>query len=266
MMRARRACRKGELSTLIPATRSWRALANAASIWVDVAAYAACATSPSERAAASTDGMESSRAKGSPRLRTALPLGSSSASSSRRFEFSGAEKMLIPVTLPPGRPRLAARPAPDGLAAGRHDRHMRVGSERGVSGNRPERDDHRGFQHGKLGGKPGKLLGTSGVTGLDDDVAVFDMPAVPQPVAQRLQGLDAGRWRPHGPQQPDPAWLPGRLPECMRHDADRAERGGARDQHQQTPLHSITSSARSSSDCASVSPSDLTVFMLTMKT
>ena len=48
---------------------------------------------------------------GSARLSTALPWGSTAASSSSRLAFSGAGRKLTPVTLPPGRPSCAAWPA-----------------------------------------------------------------------------------------------------------------------------------------------------------
>ena len=112
-MRTRLPFRNGDPSTLMPATRRRRAATNAVSISFGVPAKAACDTRPSERAAASIDSTTAALCTPeSPRFSTALPLGSNSASSSRRLTFSGVPRKLTPVSLPPGRPSWAAKPDP----------------------------------------------------------------------------------------------------------------------------------------------------------
>ena len=56
-------------------------------------------------------------APGGRRSPTRASLGTASLSISSLFVFSSGDKPEIPVTLPPGRARLATRPAPTGSAA-----------------------------------------------------------------------------------------------------------------------------------------------------
>src|SRR5262245_33979695 len=109
--------------------RLCKRLAKAASISWLLPAVSTSTCRPMTVAAASTSRINNSMLGLTPRLTSMAKraaLGSSSCRSSSRFAASSTPKSVMPVTLPPGRLRLATRPGLHRVAGGaKHDRDRR---------------------------------------------------------------------------------------------------------------------------------------------
>ena len=116
-----------------------------------------------------------------------VAFGTSWRSSSSRFGSNCAAKKLTPVTLPPGRLRLATRPSLTGIAAGREDNRNRRGRGLGRQRRRVVPDDHGhrpANQFGRQRRQPIGLIFRPAV--FDRDVLALDEAGFLQALAERL--------------------------------------------------------------------------------
>jgi hypothetical protein len=135
-----------------------------------------------------------------------------------------------------------------------------VGSLDGASDRRPSRDNDVDVQTNEFGDERREAICSSfGPPFLDDNVFSFDVPQLAQSPTKCIDADRVTGSRPTAEKSypRDFGWL-------LRSGREwRTENGSARDGDERSPIHhSITRSARSSSDCGIVRPRALAVFKL----
>src|SRR5262245_61797596 len=191
-------------------------------------------------------------------IRTAC--GMTSLSSSSRFTVSSVDSMESPVVLPPGRARPATRPLPKGSDAApmtmgmfccclrRADRRYTAGHD-DIDFRAQEIANQRGYRFDVIA-IVAKLVG---------NVAPFDITEVAHPAHEFLAEWIVARGS--RPDVPDTRRLARRV--LLRAHRERPRDSSTADKRDEcAALHSITSSAATSSLSGTVSPSALAVLRL----
>ncbi len=185
--------------------------------------------------------------------------GTSSESSSSRLGISSTARMLTPVRLPPGRARLATRPAPTGSAPmtktiGIVEVALFAASAEGDAARR----DHVDLAADEIGGQCGQpIIVALRPAVFDRHVLSLDIAGFAQSLVERghIRCSRAGR---AGAEEADHRH---RL--LLRAQGARRRHRAAQQEHQLAAPHSMTSSARARIDCGTVRPSALAVLRLT---
>src|SRR5215831_6074407 len=239
------------MASKVGAISSSRRISNVATSW------------PSRRAVASTSRI-SSILTGLPALAmTARPRrpGTTSCNSSSRLSATSVFWSDNPVTLPPGRGRLATRPLPMGSpATAKTNRDHRCGLLSRRNGGSSIGDDNVDVEPNELSCQFGIALAASlRIPIFNREIATFDPAELAQPLHKSSDPLTFSRRR-SGPQVPDDRQLPRLLP--ARCKGPRDSRAEQRDELAAPHHHSITSSASASTVGGIVRPSALAVLRL----
>ncbi len=193
---------------------------------------------------------------------TRLAPGRISCSSSRRLGASDSATLTTPVALPPGCARLDTRPLPTGsVTAANTIGIVRVAWLRGHCRHHRRRIDQLRLARHQFGRKPGQVLMTIvGIGAVVGNGLPFDPAELAHFVEEGFERdlllrARAGREHTDAPRARCGVLRPKRQCASRHNDADGAPEHA-------TPVHWITSSARSSNDGGMVRPSALAVLRL----
>ena len=165
--------------------------------------------------------------------------------------------LVMPVMLPPGRARLATKSCGHWIE-GRHehDRDLACGVPGGQHRRRTRSQENVHAATGQLGRGARHLRGILRQGEFDDEVAALDLPDLTQTSTKAVN--ERGRWLSDAQEADAPD-----LARFLRRPSERPRRHRAAEQrHELAPLHSITSSAATSSLSGTVNPSILAVLRL----